>query len=75
MEKDMKQAYRTIMDDHFPPRMEVSFVDGDKRQAVIFSENHIEAVLQFVSIVFKRGNGLCFSHRLSFGYAALESLP
>ena len=26
---DFKSAYKTIMDDHFPPRMEISFVDGD----------------------------------------------
>ena len=38
MEKDMKQAYRTIMDDHFPPRMEVSFVDGNKRQTLFFEK-------------------------------------
>ncbi|MEW6076933.1 MAG: IMP cyclohydrolase [Thermodesulfobacteriota bacterium] len=38
MEKDMKQAYRTIMDDHFPPQMEVSFVDGGKRQTLFFEK-------------------------------------
>ncbi len=38
MGKDMKQAYRTIMDDHFPPQMEVSFVDGSKRQTLFFEK-------------------------------------
>ena len=30
--KDLKAAYRTIEADHFAPRMEVSFIDGDKRE-------------------------------------------
>ncbi len=38
MGKDMKTAYRTIMDDHFPLRMEVSFVDGSKRQTLFFEK-------------------------------------
>jgi phosphoribosylaminoimidazolecarboxamide formyltransferase/IMP cyclohydrolase len=28
MADDLKQMYKTIMDDHFPPQMEISFVDG-----------------------------------------------
>ncbi len=36
--KDLKQAYRTIMDDHFPARMEISFVDGDKRQTLYYEK-------------------------------------
>ena len=31
MADDLKKAYRTIMDDHFPPRMEISFIDGEQR--------------------------------------------
>lgn len=31
---DFKSAYKTIMDDHFPPRMEISFIDGDDRQTL-----------------------------------------
>ena len=30
MSKDLKAAYRTIMDDHFPPRMEISFIEDDE---------------------------------------------
>jgi phosphoribosylaminoimidazolecarboxamide formyltransferase/IMP cyclohydrolase len=30
--------YRTIMDDHFPPRMEISFVDGKKRQTLVYDK-------------------------------------
>jgi phosphoribosylaminoimidazolecarboxamide formyltransferase/IMP cyclohydrolase len=35
---DLKAAYRTIMDDHFPPRMEISFIDGDKRQTLVYEK-------------------------------------
>lgn len=32
---DFKAAYKTIMDDHFPPRMEISFIEADgKRQTL-----------------------------------------
>lgn len=36
--KDFKAAYKTIMDDHFPPRMEISFVDDPDRQTLIFEK-------------------------------------
>ena len=36
--KDLKAAYRTIMDDHFPPSMEISFIDGDKRQTLAYEK-------------------------------------
>ncbi|MDY0002247.1 MAG: IMP cyclohydrolase [Polyangia bacterium] len=29
--KDLKKDYRTIMDDHFAPRLEISFIDGEER--------------------------------------------
>ena len=35
---DLKAAYRTIMDDHFPPRLEVSFVDGGRRQTLVYDK-------------------------------------
>jgi phosphoribosylaminoimidazolecarboxamide formyltransferase/IMP cyclohydrolase len=35
---DFKQAYKTIMDDHFPEQMEISFVDGDKRQTLSYEK-------------------------------------
>jgi len=38
MPTDLKQMYRTIMDDHFPPRMEISFVDGMKRQTLVYDK-------------------------------------
>ena len=38
MSLDLKQMYRTIMDDHFPPRMELSFVDGAKRQTLVYDK-------------------------------------
>jgi len=36
--KDFKSAYKTIMNDHFPPAMEISFVDGDKRQTLFYEK-------------------------------------
>ncbi len=38
MSKDLKAMYKTIMDDHFTPQMEVSFVDGDKRQTLFYEK-------------------------------------
>jgi len=38
MADDLKKMYRTIMDDHFPPAMEISFVDGDKRQTLFYEK-------------------------------------
>jgi phosphoribosylaminoimidazolecarboxamide formyltransferase/IMP cyclohydrolase len=38
MTEDLKQMYRTIMDDHFPPRMEISFVERDGRQTLFYEK-------------------------------------
>lgn len=38
MSKDLKQMYKTIMDDHFTPNLEVSFVDGEKRQTLFYEK-------------------------------------
>jgi phosphoribosylaminoimidazolecarboxamide formyltransferase/IMP cyclohydrolase len=38
MTKDLKKMYRTVMDDHFSPRMEISFIDGDKRQTLFYEK-------------------------------------
>jgi phosphoribosylaminoimidazolecarboxamide formyltransferase/IMP cyclohydrolase len=38
MAEDLKKMYRTIVDEHFPPQMEVSFVDGDKRQTLFYEK-------------------------------------
>ncbi len=38
MTQDLKKMYRTIMDDHFPPNMEISFVDQDKRQTLFYEK-------------------------------------
>ena len=35
---DNKAAYHTIMDDHFTPRLEISFVEGDKRQTLVYEK-------------------------------------
>lgn len=38
MSSDLKKMYKTIMDDNFPPNMEVSFIDGDKRQTLCYEK-------------------------------------
>lgn len=38
MAEDLKKMYKTIMDDHFPPAMEISFIDGDKRQTLFYEK-------------------------------------
>ncbi|MCF6246812.1 MAG: IMP cyclohydrolase [Desulfobacula sp.] len=38
MSKNLKQMYKTIMDDHFTPNLEVSFVDGDNRQTLFYEK-------------------------------------
>ena len=36
---DLKAAYRTIMDDHFPPRMEIRFIEADdSRQTLCYEK-------------------------------------
>ena len=38
MPEDLKKIYKTIMDDHFTPNMEISFVDGKKRQTLFYEK-------------------------------------
>lgn len=38
MAEDLKKMYRTIVDEHFPPQMEISFVDGGKRQTLFYEK-------------------------------------
>jgi phosphoribosylaminoimidazolecarboxamide formyltransferase/IMP cyclohydrolase len=38
MPEDLKKMYRTIMEDHFPPKMEISFVDNDRRQTLFYEK-------------------------------------
>ncbi len=35
---DLKSAYKTVMDDHFPPRMEISFIDDSGRQTLVYEK-------------------------------------
>ncbi len=37
-QKDLKAAYKTIMDDHFPRTMELSFGEGADRQTLVFEK-------------------------------------
>ncbi len=38
MAEDLKKMYRTIVEDHFPPQMEISFVDGNQRQTMFYEK-------------------------------------
>ena len=38
MAEDLKKMYRTIVDDHFPSQMEVSFIEGSKRQTLFYEK-------------------------------------
>lgn len=38
MAEDLKKMYRTIVEDHFPPQMEISFVDGHQRQTLFYEK-------------------------------------
>ncbi len=38
MAEDLKKMYKTIMDDHFPPNMEISFIEGDNRQTLFYEK-------------------------------------
>lgn len=38
MSDDIKAMYKTIMDDHFPPQMEISFVDGENRRTLFYEK-------------------------------------
>ena len=38
MAQDLKKMYRTIMDDQFPPKMEISFADETNRQTLFYEK-------------------------------------
>ena len=39
MPEDLRKMYRTIMDDHFPPKMEISFIGEDgRRQTLVYEK-------------------------------------
>ena len=35
---DLKQMYRTIVDENFPEQMEISFVQGNQRQTLVYEK-------------------------------------
>ncbi len=37
-QKDLKQMYKTIAGDHFPPKMEISFIEGETRQTLYYEK-------------------------------------
>jgi phosphoribosylaminoimidazolecarboxamide formyltransferase/IMP cyclohydrolase len=38
MAEDLKKMYRTILDEHFPSHMEISFAEGDQRQTLFYEK-------------------------------------
>ncbi len=38
MAEDLKKMYRTMVEEHFPPQMEISFIDGNKRQTLCYEK-------------------------------------
>jgi len=38
MSKDLKQMYKTVMDDHFPSQLEVSFIEDNQRQTLCYEK-------------------------------------
>jgi len=40
MTEDLKKMYKTIVDDHFPPQMEISFIEGGSRQTLVYEKVH-----------------------------------
>ncbi len=38
MATDLKKMYRTIVDDHFPDKMEISFIQSDHRQTLFYEK-------------------------------------
>lgn len=38
MADDLKKMYKTIVDEHFPPRMEISFIDETGRQTLFYEK-------------------------------------
>ncbi len=38
MAEDLKKMYRTIVEDHFPPRMEISFVEVNERRTLFYEK-------------------------------------
>jgi len=38
MTQDLKKMYKTIVHDHFPPEMEISFIDKDHRQTLFYEK-------------------------------------
>jgi phosphoribosylaminoimidazolecarboxamide formyltransferase / IMP cyclohydrolase len=52
MAEDLKKMYRTIVEEHFPARMEISFIDGNERQTLFYEKvlwaiDHVQKGLRY----------------------------
>ena len=48
MTTDLKKMYRTIVDDNFPGQMEISFIQGDRRQTLVYEKVIAQHVDQYL---------------------------
>ncbi|MBF0449373.1 MAG: IMP cyclohydrolase [Candidatus Magnetomorum sp.] len=52
MTQDLKKMYKTVMDDHFPSQMEISFIEDNTRQTLCYEKvtwtiDHVEKGLRY----------------------------
>ena len=57
--KDLKAAYKTIEADHFAPKMEISFIDGDSRPLRTVKSRYGRLLLRKDSFLDKVGQCRC----------------
>ena len=50
MSRDLKEMYKTIMDDHFTPQMEISFIDGKKE----LTDPHNHNLTMLIHTLFRK---------------------
>ena len=60
--KDLKEAYKTIEADHFAPKMEISFIDGDKRETLSYENSFL---------YFAKALSLIRSHLFMFAFISI----
>ena len=47
MADDLKKMYRTIVEDHFPSKMEISFIEGQDRPNLILTKKYYGPLMMF----------------------------
>ncbi|MBF0101600.1 MAG: IMP cyclohydrolase [Desulfobacterales bacterium] len=57
MTDSLKQMYKTILNDHFSPKMEISFIDGDHRQTLMYEK--VEWIVEQEKMGLRYGENPC----------------